>query len=623
MRCPLISDQFIFADDAKLAAQVSCVLSQAGVYTPVCDGPRMQRPDRQIEVLRRHNAAGRARANIVYMAGLADSAFDALQRSLNTRRSIPCHRVSSSNDVASLRSAARVFEVLMWGRDRIGVGLLKALRAGQNIIFEDKPSPYEWVPSKSGHMVICEEGEELAQVIAANYAFAMHAGLFVIPEVDQDRAEDILEAFYKLHDRATDISLDEGQAQLRQELLTLCGSLPIPEGGSITFIGKLPYGFAYPEHPSTHLFEYPGLGCAVVNGFAAEQQRRPGTGVVVLVDPGTTPAPEIQSAIDLLKSRGAFIRVYQDRAANVRHVSEMLEHFPYDVLIIATHCGDSSGYRWTHEFTDSEGLHRTVVTDVAVGFAHTDDPEILKVGHFFRFISVDGVDWTDRAAKSKLHVGNVIQDFNKRLDNGYSKFEPVKKEAVSRVVGSSAMMMSDSNLLFAQHTMADMGTPIIINNACLSWHRLAANMMYAGARGYVGTLFPVVSSEAEQVVTKVLDEHWGKPLAVALWSAQHDVYGSQLRRPYVVAGVFPQRLRIDPIDYPEKIKRRLAKPLPVTGKCLQIQNFLVTGSASLRSRTSSRFTSLNTSILQSRCNRLRRHGKKVRRYGSRHAFLSS
>ena len=78
MNCPPISDRFIFADDAKLAAQLSCALSQPGVYLPVCDGPRMQRPDREIEVLRRHNAVGRAWANIVYMAGLPDSAFDAL-----------------------------------------------------------------------------------------------------------------------------------------------------------------------------------------------------------------------------------------------------------------------------------------------------------------------------------------------------------------------------------------------------------------------------------------------------------------------------------------------------------------------------------------------------------------
>ena len=50
-------------------------------------------------------------------------------------------------------------------------------------------------------------------------------------------------------------------------------------------------------------------------------------------------------------------------------------------------------------------------------------------------------------------------------------------------------------------------------------------------------------------------------MAVAVWSAQRDVYGSDLRRPYVVAGVFSQRLRVDPIDFPKRIKSRLATTL--------------------------------------------------------------
>jgi hypothetical protein len=561
MKCPPISDRFIFADDAKLAAQLSCALLAPGIYLPVCDGPRMQRPDNRFEILRRHNAMGRTRANIAFMAGLPDDAFSALSKSLNSRRSVPCHRISVPTDIVPLAQQKSDREVFVWGRDRIGVGLLKALRAGQNIRFDDTPSPYEWVASKSCHLVVCEDGEEISQVIAANYAYALDAGLFLIPKVDEDQADDILEAFYKFHDRDSGYTPAEAQSRLTQELLNLCGSIPVPEGGSITFIGKLPFGFAYPEHPSTHLFEYPDLGCAVVNGFAAEQPSEAGTGVVVLVDPGTTPAPEIQSAVDLLEPRRAFIRVYQDRAANVRDVSEMIEHFPFDLLIIATHCGDSSGYRWTCEFADSEGLARTLVVDLAVGFQRTDDPNMLKVGHYFRFISLDGVDWTDRAAKSKLYVGTAIHDFNRLMDGGPSKLDPVKKENVDRVVGSSAMMMSDSNFIFSHHSMADVGTPIIINNACVSWHRLAGNMTYAGARAYIGTLFPVTPIEASEVITKVIDVHWGKPLAVALWSAQRDVYEAGQRRPYVVAGVFPQRLRVEPLNYPERIRRRLGNSL--------------------------------------------------------------
>jgi hypothetical protein len=557
MKCPPFSNTFVFADDAKLAAQLCCTLSVPGLYLPVCDGPRMQRPDRQLEVLRRHNAMGRARANIAFMAGLSDEAFDALRQSLTSRRDVTCRRITSSAEIKDSRDRG----TLHWGRDRIGVGLLKALRTEQNLAFEDRPSSDEWIASKGKHMVVCEEGEDLAQVIAANYAFALDAGLFLIPKVDEDLAKDLLEGFYKLYDHDSGFAPAQAQAQLSQELLALCGSLPIPEEGSITFIGKLPFGFAYPEYPCTHLFEYPDLGCAVINGFAAEQPRTPGIGVVVLVDPGTTPAPEIEAVINLLEPRRAFIRVYQDRAANVRDVSDVMEHFPYDLLIISTHCGDSSGYRWTYEFTDSEGLPRTLVVDLAVGFARTDDPEKLRVGQYMRFISLDGVDWTDRAAKAQMYVGKAMTDFMDRDRDPATELKPVKKDTVARVIGSAAMKMADSNLLFAQHTMAGVGTPIVINNACLSWHRLAHDMTFGGARAYIGTLFPITSAEAADVVTKALDDHWNKLLPIALWAAQREIYKSDPRRPYVVAGVFPQRLRVEARDYPQQIKRNIGRML--------------------------------------------------------------
>jgi hypothetical protein len=86
-------------------------------------------------------------------------------------------------------------------------------------------------------------------------------------------------------------------------------------------------------------------------------------------------------------------------------------------------------------------------------------------------------------------------------------------------------------------------------------------MTFAGARGYIGTLFPVTPIEASEVVTRLLDRHWGKSLAIALWAAQRDVYEGSSRRPYVLSGVFPQRLRVESLDYPERIGKRLAKSL--------------------------------------------------------------
>lgn len=93
--------------------------------------------------------------------------------------------------------------------------------------------------------------------------------------------------------------------------------------------------------------------------------------------------------------------------------------------------------------------------------------------------------------------------------------------------------------------MRTIATGIVINNACSSWHRLAGDFTFGNARAYIGTLFEVLSAEAQEIVTRIVGRHYGKPLAHALWAAQREVYEDHLRRPYVVTGVFTQKLRVN------------------------------------------------------------------------------
>jgi hypothetical protein len=378
-------------------------------------------------------------------------------------------------------------------------------------------------------------------------------------------SDELLEDFYSLYDNQS-FSPREALRNLRQRLRALTGKLPVPECGSITFItGGLPLGFSVPEVPSTHLFKYPDLGIAMINGFAAEQSDRPGIGFVALVDPETTEAHEIAAAERLLPPRGAFIRTYYGPGANVSDVTSMMELLPYDLMIIATHCGDVGGFRWTYKFTDSEGIDRTLVVDIAVGVGRTNDANMLSVTQFIRFISLDGVDCHDPERKGTLYVGKAILDYLEMTRSSTAPMKPVKKETVPRVVGSSALKMHDHNLIVLPRALADERTPIIINNACASWHRLALNFFVGGARAYVGTLFPVTASEAQEVIIKLLDKHAGKPLPAALWSAQREVYGDDdVRRPYVATGVYPQRLRIKRQDVIGRmvLRRTRASALP-------------------------------------------------------------
>ncbi len=525
----------------------------------------MTRADRQAEIARRNNAISRVKPEAIFLAGLPDDTMAALKSGF-THRHTSRFRCVTADEITGLQNARFASPPLAWGNDRVGIGLLKALRARRNIAFDARPSPVENVPSKSSHLVVCEDGDELSQVIAANYAFSLRAGLFLIKEVEVSITDGLLENLYSSYEQR-ETSATEALQCVQERIREICCSIPLPPNGSITFVTSgLPFGFAVHECPSTHLIKYPDLGTAIINGFAAEQSGTPGVEFAALIDPTTTDSKEIGAVEKILEPRGAFLRTYYGPSANVSDITRMMELFPYDLLLIATHCGDVSGHRWTYNFSDSEGLERELIVDIALGVGHTSDPKMLAVTQSFRIVSLDGVDWNDYASKKHLYVGTAISDFIERTRG--DNLVPVKKDTVHRVFGSAALKMHDGNLILLPKPLAGEGTPIIINNACVSWHRLARNFMFGNARAYVGTLVEISPFEAQDVIIKLFEKHFTKPLPAALWSAQRDVYGSQKRRPYVVTGVYTQWIRARRQNVVLHLVSRLSRTLASWNKLL-------------------------------------------------------
>lgn len=555
MDCPKLLRTLVMGDDPKLLAQVSCLLARKGCYLPVVDGPRMTRPDRRAEASIRGNAAASMKAKTVLFVGLPEET-----RSLFSRQ-IPASvskSIAAAKEATDLPGLARPLkgEPISWGENNLAYGLLTALREQRSIVFGTHVSPSLPVPSRSGHWVICEAGDEHAQVVAANYAYSLDAGLLLIPEVDRRQAEDLLENFYSLYELREPVA--DALERLHHRLRNLSGPLPIATVKSVTFISQwLPFGVAYPEFPSTHLPMYPQLGISVLNGFVAEQEDKQGIGCAVLVDPQKTEAPEIEAAANLLRDRRIFIRGYVGPGANVRDVKRMVELFPYDLLVIATHCGDASGWRWTYEFKDSSGKIRRLEVDTAIGIALPNQgDDKLQVTQLFNFTSLDGVSWHDPERDSKVTVGSAILDFTNQMD----ELTPVLKVPIDRVHRAAVLQMHDNNYLPIPHSIAGHGCPVILNNACASWHRLSETFILGGARAYLGTLYPVTVYDAEPVTIKLFGKQFGKPLPVALWAAQREAYGaSSPRRPYVMAGIFPQRLRTVHRDVPTETTKALLR----------------------------------------------------------------
>jgi hypothetical protein len=513
----------------------------------------MNRHDYQTEVSIRGNAAASMNANTVLFVGLDEATCSLFARQVPASKS---KRIAFAEEAKHLPGITRPLNdlPLNWGNDNLAYGLLTALREQRSIIFGEKHSPSLPIPSRSGHWVVCESGDEHAQVIAANYAYSLDAGLCLIPEVEGRQAEEILETFYSIYELQESVA--EALERLHFKLRELTGSLPLAAMRSVTFITNwLPFGAGYPEFPSTHLPMYPQLGISVLNGFVAEQDDKPGISCAVLVDPQKTEAPEVEAAANLLKDRRVFIRSFVGPAANVLDVKRMVELYPYDLLVFATHCGDASGWRWTYEFEDSSGKLRRLEVDTAIGVAHSDqnDNKVL-VTQLYNFTSLDGVSWHDPDRDSKLEVGTAILDFSKRID----ELTPILKVPIDRVHRAAVLQMHDNNYMPIPRSIACHGSPVILNNACASWHRLSETFVLGGARAYIGTLYPVTVYDAEPVTVRLFGKQFGKPLPVALWAAQREAYGvNSARRPYVMAGIFPQRFRTKFRDVPMETAKTL------------------------------------------------------------------
>src|SRR5262249_43098669 len=151
---------------------------------------------------------------------LSDKAFDALTARFVQRLKPAIRRVSTAEEIERLGDPERFKKPpLRWGKDHIGIGLLKALREKRGIVFTDEPSPGETVSSKSGHLVVCEQGEPLAEVIAANYAYALGAGLCLIREIGRELSDELLEDFYSLYDDRS-VSPRDSLRNLQERLRT-------------------------------------------------------------------------------------------------------------------------------------------------------------------------------------------------------------------------------------------------------------------------------------------------------------------------------------------------------------------------------------------------------------------
>lgn len=532
---PTFETVAIVGDKPQLVAELASLFTRAGRYLAVMDGPRMSRPDASNEVIRRTNALVMVKPRRVLLADLPQASMQAMSVGWAQGTAISVSTVEAA--VHALKDLTNVpSEKMQWGDDNLGIGLLLARRAKKQLQTSVGQSlTTTFVPGSRSLLVVCEDGEELAQISASCFAFATGGAFLVIPRLMPEERDEWLEELYAL-ESGGDVS--SRFADIRGRVRARLPAFEFGNYKQVLFVTSgFPWGIAVNECATTHMYNYPDFGRSMIVGLWAAQNSSRSARNALLIDPAKVEGSEIQAIAKTLANNGTLVRVQAGPRATAHRIQTLIDTLPFDIIVLSTHAGDAPGERATYEYIDSEGLNRRLVIDHARSLSYDPGTDKFVVQEYERFHELDGVDWSDTKAKAKLYVGTAISSWSVIGDMAERNKYKVASATINRVIGSMALQMHDHIWIPMIQGFPPSAAPFVLNNACSSWHELSQRFMFAGARTYIGTLFPVMNAEAQEVGHRIFRDQIGVFLPIALWATQKAVYGSQGRWPYVMVGL--------------------------------------------------------------------------------------
>jgi len=555
---PRLNKFLCIANDPILAAMTSSCHNEQGEYFSILEAPRMGGYYWDAEVTRCNNVVIRMRPEKIIFVGLQLEQKRALKAYIPDRMIIEIDQAEDINEhIGKLMDIPK--EELVWSLKDAAAGLFLSKSQRKRLrLTSDSTAPVsgEQVLGEGTHVVICEAREDVAPIIAANYAHSIGAKFTLIPEPTDLEVRKIEDQFYDLYSAESEIPMIERSRSLRDEIKEKLKHFTVGMESCITFITKgIPYGFVFPEVPSAHLISYPNLGLLLNSSIRCEWENQ-GVRVALLVDPGFYPESEVQQIAEFFRRNRVWSGLLIGSSAKVFNVGQAMHFLPYDFLMISTHAGEISGRRIQIRLQDKKGTEHVLTVDIAAGFGLIPGTEKVEVRQLTRFVAIDGVDWNDNDRKKKINgLSDIMRDF---IEKDPQDWEIINYADVDRVRHSMVLKMTDHYLLPLPTSLANTGEPIVLNNACCSWYEMSDRFIWSGARTYIGTLYDVTSVEAAQVAISLIIKHQGEPLAFALWQVQNEVYGNNSRHPYILIG--PHFVTIKPTTIPNA-KRYLLKKL--------------------------------------------------------------
>lgn len=406
-------------------------------------------------------------------------------------------------------------------------GLLKARFERKRLTFSDTADSLPAFRSvgRRGLFAIEDDGN-IEDIAAVNLAFSCDLDVVLLPPISKDEVMALPREMHEWVENPSHHAYQSWKRRLRNVLRTLV----LHTYEFVTFFTRgVPYGlFTGNAVPCSHVFKYLGTGPAIVNAII-EERKATSFGNALLFSPQLFSSDETKDLNALFHGAGYDTKPLLGSEATVKNLSDFGSYYPYDVLHICSHGGETEGYFATKVFRDREGAEHTVELYEVVGFAPAGG-EMVRVHRKLIFHKFDGQRWMSAPLKGLPQY--IFEDMMRALKSN----EGILRVPYSSPIALSCHIQCHSSIHQGDFDqLAGFGHPIVFNNTCSSSHELALSFLSAGARCYIGTLWRVGNETAKQAAT----DFYMKALKQgSLLDAFHHMLGNVKAKRYVGVYVF-------------------------------------------------------------------------------------
>jgi len=445
-----------------------------------------------------NNAIARLKPNYVILAGL-----DEKQKSffyfLPERTKI---EIDSYREVEEkLKFLNKSFNgELQCDKTNLFDNLVKAKNTNKKLRYNENGRGEVWEEkddSKS-NIVVIEDKDDIFSVIAINYAFSVGAKVFLTRPTNKEKVHEIQKKIYKWKKEKN----ENDYKDIEKEVNDRIGEIDFSRYKYATFFTEgLPYGLILKNViPMSYVWREHREDFFIFNSIFFETFTPFGSAVVF--SPEEFSDEETKRVIEILKDNKFFVKELVNTNATVNNFSNYTEHYPYDILHICSHGGETDGYYLIEKFKDREGLEHTVEYEEIVGFAPVSGKELIAVHRKAIFRKFDGYQWMGPELKAQNIPKYVFEDMRKNLFDGRMGKEALRTRVNSPIINSCHIKCYDSIHQGEFRVLASHNSPVIFNNTCVSWYEIASFFIYGGCRGYIGTLWNIKNYTAKNAAIK-------------------------------------------------------------------------------------------------------------------------